>query len=73
MSKNEIKSVSVCEILGDDLLSMDYDEECRIVKAYVAKHDAHYYGKPRCSFSMAEAFQEAEAKGKSIVVVEDLS
>ena len=72
MSKNEIKSVSVCDILGDNFVG-DYDEECRIVKEYVKEHDAHYYGKPREDFFMFEAFEEAEAKGKSIVVVEDLS
>ena len=50
-----------------------YDQQAWDLEGWCAEHNAHYYARPRESFSEYEAVCEAKARGRSAVVVEDLS
>ena len=68
---SDVRVVGVGEIIPD--LYLTWEEECKIVREWCEKHNAHYYARPRESFSRISAVFEAVKLGKKIVVVEDLS
>jgi hypothetical protein len=78
----EIEVVNICDLL--EILFPGYweagkykdhtwDVTSKAVIKWCEDNDAHYYGAPRESFSIYTGIREAEAAGKSKVVVEDMS
>lgn len=50
-----------------------YDQQAWDLEGWCAEHNAHYYARPRDRFSTYEAVDEAKERGKTAVVVEDMS
>ena len=53
--------------------NVDYMASGVATKKWCDENDSHYYAAPREDFSIGMAIREAIEKGKSCVVVEDLS
>ena len=53
--------------------NVDYMTSGVATKKWCDENDSHYYAAPREDFSIMTAIREAIEKGKSCVVVEDLS
>jgi hypothetical protein len=78
----EIEIVNICDLLGIlfpgywdncNFTKYDYEETRNKVVEWCEANDSHYYARGRENFFIWEACNEAEALGKSKVVVEDLS
>ena len=73
-----VKVVNICDLM-DHLyphkgwMDVDYKESSEAVMFWCNVNESHYYTAPRENFFMFVAVQEAIAKDKNVVVVEDLS
>ena len=73
-----VKIVNICDLM-DHLyphkgwMDVDYKESTEAVMFWCNVNESHYYTAPREDFFMFVAVQEAIAKDKNVVVVEDLS
>jgi hypothetical protein len=76
----EIEVINICDVL--DLVDPNwmntgaeiaYEEQGRLVREYAEEIGAVIYCRPRESFFIREACQEAYEAGRSKVIVEDLS
>ena len=73
-----VKVINICDLM-DHLyphkgwMDVDYKESCEAVMFWCNVNESHYYTAPREDFFMFVAVQEAIAKDKNVVVVEDLS
>ena len=68
-----INIVNLLEIILPVEERLDYEEESKRVRQWAEEHNAHIYSAPRESFSISEAIKETEERGKTLVIVEDLS
>ncbi len=71
MSKQEIKILNVDEVVETD--HSTWEEQGQQLHNFLHTNNAWYYGKPAEDFSIHEALAEAEANGKAILVVDNLS
>ena len=65
----------ICSVMDeiDPEGKLSYMESGDKLMEWCDTHDAIYYARPRESFSLDEAIEQARKEGKSRVVVEDLS
>lgn len=65
----------ICSVMDeiDPDGELSWEESGDKLMEWCDTHDACYYARPRESFSLDEAIEQARKEGKSRVVVEDLS
>jgi len=75
ITDSQVRVVNVCDLIDIfcDAGVHGYKDQSEAVIQWCRNSGAHYYGRPKETFFVDEAIEEARCQGKSVVVVEDLS